>query len=194
MMPLLRRIKSLLLAFAIPIVVLYGSGCLVSLQPLYNDKDLVFESKLLGVWKDTESSISWDCRRDGEKSYQVVFTDEKGRKATFAAHLLEVEGQRFIDLFPVTSGLRVNALLLDHLVPVHTFAHVLSVEPELRFAILDEDWLKKRLAVDPKVLRHERRDDDVVVTASAEELQRFLLANLASKGAFRPTGALRRSR
>jgi hypothetical protein len=194
MMPPLRRTERLLLPFAILIAVLYGSGCLVSLQPLYNDKDLVFESKLLGVWKDPESSVTWDCRRAGEKSYQVVFTDEKGQKATFAAHLLEVEGERFIDLFPVTSDLRVNTLLLDHLVPVHTFAHVLGVEPELRFAILDDDWLKKRLTVDPKVLRHERRDDDIVITASAEELQRFLLANLASKGAFRPTGALRRSR
>ena len=37
-------------------------GCVPSLQPLFTDRDLVFDPGLIGTWKDTDGETTWVLR------------------------------------------------------------------------------------------------------------------------------------
>jgi hypothetical protein len=173
--------------------VLVLTGCLLSLQPIYADRDLVFEPALLGSWSPADAAETWRCTRDERGGYRLRYTDEQGRRAEFSAHLLAVQGRRFLDLAPIALPRSMNALYTDHWIGAHSFAHVVGIEGGvLRLAVLDEDWLKKFLAENPDAIGHATVGGEVVLTASPAETQRFLLAHLDTPGAFRSTLELRR--
>lgn len=151
------------------------AGCVNSLHPLYTEQDLIFDPALLGQW--IAGKETWIVTRQGEKTYSVVNTDEKGEKAIFVGHLLRVGGTMFVDLFPVGPALHDT-------LRVHTFYLVLRTEPTPQFGWLDGNWLKKYLEKNPDSLRHERFGEEILITASSKDLQRFLLSHLKTEGAF----------
>ncbi|MHC4244422.1 MAG: hypothetical protein ACYSU4_18605, partial [Planctomycetota bacterium] len=67
-------------------------GCVpvMSLHPLYTEKDVVFEERLLGRWVDDPSSPEtiWEFSRIEEpnNAYNLLFSDEEGKKGSFVAH------------------------------------------------------------------------------------------------------------
>jgi len=185
---------TVLIRFTLVILLFVGlAGCVLSLQPLYGDRDLVFEPALLGTWKPADDPVSWQCTQSGERAYRIVYTDEKGRRGEFSAHLMAIDGKRFLDLFPLPPPEPLNSFYTDHWIAGHTFARVVTVGKTLELAVLDQEWLKRFLREAPRAIRHEVVGDDIVLTAPTKELQRFLLAHLDTAGAFRPTLSLRRA-
>ena len=167
------------------------SSCILSLTPAYQTKDLVSEPALVGTWKPADEPESWTCAAGPDRGYRVTHTDEKGRTGAYAAHLFTLQGHRFLDLVPAPLPESANALYADHWIPGHTIARVLALRDDrLELAVLDEDWLKRLLAADPRAIRHEIVAGDVLLTARTKDLQRFLLDHLATPGAFRATLAL----
>ncbi len=69
---------------------------------------------------------------------------------------------------------------------------VLRTEPAIRISSLEPAWLKKFLDKQPSALRRERINDEVVITASPQELQKFLLTHLKTEGAFSEPSELKR--
>src|SRR5438093_12239936 len=76
------------------------TGCVVtSVYPFYTDKDLIFETKLLGTWKSAKD-------RDSKERGNLIRTDTTGYRATltesstnsYAAHLFQLDGQMFLGL------------------------------------------------------------------------------------------------
>lgn len=177
------------LASAVLIVSFSLSGCVPSLHPLYTEKDLIREPALLGSWVDLKSKDSWTFAPNGEKEYRAVFTDNENKTGEFIVHVLRINGQRFLDLYPVEPKLQENGFYSGHLLRVHTFLHASQIEPTLKMSFLDPDWLKKFLEKNPSAIRHEQVDEDeIVLTASPPELQKFMLAHWKTAGAFsRPT-------
>ena len=169
-------------------------GCVPSLHPLYTDQDVIFDQSVLGVWAEDGSKETWALTRGGEKEYRLVHTDEDGKKGEFVAHLLKVEGRMFLDLYPVEPELPQNDLYRDHLLRVHSFVAVLQTEPAIRISYVEPQWLKKFLDKQPSALRHEKINDEVVITASPKELQKFLLTHLKTEGAFSEPSELRRKK
>jgi len=168
-------------------------GCVLSLDPLYSDADLAFDPALLGIWKPADANEAWECRKDDHGGYRVLYTDEQGRRGEFSAHLLAVQGERFLDLFPAPPPATLNSFYTDHWVAGHTFARVLGIGAELKLAVLDEEWLAERLARHPRELSHRTANGQLLITATAADLQHFLIANLGAAGAFRAAPALRRA-
>lgn len=166
------------------IVLLLLAGCERSLEPAYNEADVVFDAALLGEWVDDGST--WKITRGRGKAYTVVLADKNGRAGTFAGHLFRLDRSLFVDLFPNEADLRSSELYRDHFVRTHTFYLVVRTEPTPQFANLNNDWMKEHLAKNPTALRHVRLDDDVLITASTGEIQLFLLRHLNTKGAFVP--------
>jgi hypothetical protein len=165
------------------------AGCVPSLHPLYTDRDLVFDPALLGVWSETDSNETWTFTRGAEREYRLVNTDKDGKKTNFSARLLKIDGEMFLDLFAVKpADLQDN----DYLLPLHTFIRVIEIDPSPRFSYLDPDWLKQFLEKNPATIRHEMVDNEILLTASSPELQKFLLAQLKTEGAFRESTELKR--
>jgi hypothetical protein len=177
------------------------SGCIVtSLQPLYTDKDLIFEPALAGAWTEekpaddkTTTKESWAFTKAGEKEYKFVYTDKDGKAGEFSAHLLKIGGTLFLDLFPDDPKLAQNDYYKMHLLPAHSFVRISQIEPVLKMSLLDEGWLKKFLKTNPDAISYEQIPDMVVLTAKPKALQRFLKGHLKTKGAFAEETVLKRA-
>jgi hypothetical protein len=85
----------LLLAF---VALLLGCQPVDSFNPLYRDKDVVFDPALLGKW--TENGGMLEFNQLGQNAYEVVFTDENNpdEQMVLQGHLVSLEGHRFLDL------------------------------------------------------------------------------------------------
>ena len=156
-------------------------GCVPSLNPLYTEKDLVFDAALVGTWAEQDDSReTWSFNKSGEKEYKLIYTEDD-KTGEFKAHLLKLGNTLYLDFFPESDGLKDskrNDFYLSHFVPGHMFAKVTQVEPTLRMAMLNPDWLKKLLEKNPKAIAyHAVGEDRIVLTASTAELQKFIVAN-----------------
>ena len=119
-----------------------------------------------------------------EKQYKLVYTDEDGKSGEFTAHLLKVEGKTFLNLTPVEPILPQNDFYKGHFLATHTFALISQTAPTVQISFLEPEWLRKFLAKNPTALRHAKMEDEMLLTATSKELQKFLLAHLNTEGAF----------
>lgn len=166
------------------LAVLLG-GCVLSLHPLYTEKDLIFEEKLLGNWVKKGSTETWQFERaDGGKSYKVVYTDEKGKKGPFDAGLGKIDNVMYLNIFPQEPELKENDYYKFHILRAHSFIRIERIEPNLVMRVMDPDTLKKMLENDPNLIKHEIVEDRLVLTASTEELQKFMKAHTNDEGFF----------
>jgi hypothetical protein len=82
-------------------VFLCGCGPADSLNPLYTDKDVVFDAALLGQWEGDGTDFNF--AKVGNNGYRLVTSgkdDETGQTITFEldAHLVSLQGRRFLDV------------------------------------------------------------------------------------------------
>lgn len=188
--------KSIIIIAFILILVLGMTGCFVlSVHPLYFEKDLVFESGLVGTWgeKEHEKDLSelWIFKKSGEKSYRLIIRDEKEGEGLFEAHLLKLGDHMFLDLYPEEPETGSEFYNM-HVIPAHSFMRVSLEGHVLRLAFFDLDWLKKNIEQNKVTIKHERRDDTIVLTASTEELQAFVLKHIEEAFIFEEEGTLHR--
>jgi hypothetical protein len=166
------------------------AGCVPSLNPLYIDSQVTFDSALLGTWAETDSKETWVFKKKAEKEYQVINTEEDGRTIEFTGHLLRMEGETFLDLHAVKP---VDLQDSDFLLPLHTFVRVSGIDSTPRMSYLEPEWLKEHLNKNPAAIQHAKVNDDIILTASTAQLQEFLLDHLKTEGAFsQPTRFKRR--
>jgi len=179
----------------VSIFLLYSTGCVPSLHPLYIEQDLVYEPNLIGLWT-YESGESVELSKLDVNKYQVVYSRPEGGAATFVGHLMKIDGSMFMDLFPKHPiqhlNPEMNSVYRSGFIPVHSFVHVVQIEPTLQVRMLNISWLHKITKEDPQAIRHEKIGSDIVLTASTSELQAFLLKHLKTKGAFEAMGDLKR--
>ena len=164
-------------------ILLLLAGCVRSLQPLYTEKDLIFDEKLVGCWSDENPDAKWCFSKQSEKAYRLVVT-ENGSSGSFDVHLFKIEGKLFMDLLPRQQELNENDFYKFHLLPVHTFLHVKQIEPTLQMRFPDRNWFDNHIIKAPDALQHQMVQRDIIVTATTEEMQTFWLKHLDSKGAF----------
>jgi hypothetical protein len=160
-------------------------GCLpvLSLHPLYTDKNLTFDEKLIGTWVDAnEATWQFSDANKPEKAYELIFTDTGGRKGSCVAHLVKLDNKLFLDVYPndiplnlddpnTTQWLYNNFLLI----PAHTFIKVNGIEPQLKLQLTDDEEFQKLLMEDHNVVEYASIEGKLVLTASTKELQAFVL-------------------
>lgn len=160
------------------------TGCIRSLHPLYTPNDIFFEPSLVGEWLNDESSEVWSFSKKGENEYELVYTDDRGKKGEFSVYLLNINGNLFLDFFPVKPDVKKNDFFWLHFVPVHTFAHVKQIGPTLQMRFPNPEWLKRHLKENPNAISHEMTDSEIILTAAPEQLQEFWLKHLMTRDAF----------
>ncbi|MHC4489702.1 MAG: hypothetical protein ACYSW7_11095, partial [Planctomycetota bacterium] len=113
------------------LAVLLG-GCVLSLHPLYNEKDLIFEKKLLGTWDKNGSTETWQFKRGkGENYYKMIYTDDKGKKGSFDAGLGKINNMMFLNVFPQEPELKETGYYQFHILRAHSFIRIEQIEPTL---------------------------------------------------------------
>jgi len=169
------------------IVGLSLAGCIIpSVNPLYTEKELLFDPALVGAWGKPDEADRWEFARAGDKSYQLTVREKDGQ-CEFRAHLLTLGDHRFLDILLVRTegewkgaGAARIAMIIR---PAHLFFKVQLTNSTLRLQALQPEWLDEILKNQSKELAHERlkepdnndKDGRLLLTASTAELQRFIL-------------------
>jgi hypothetical protein len=165
------------------------AGCVPSWNPFYKEKDLRFDPALIGHWRpvkpEENSKENWAFARAGDQLYRLTQTDEEGRKAEFDARLFKLKEHLFLDLYLVKvegDEMKLNALASCSLLPAHLLLRVEQIEPALKIAVLNPDWMQEHLKQHPDALPHRKLNDgNIVLAAGTDDLQKFLLAHLNDK-------------
>jgi hypothetical protein len=152
-------------------LILLIAGCVASsLHPLFTEKDLAFDSALLGTWaaQDEEDTLTFSDA--GEKSYELVYSVE-GQKMEFKAHLVQLGEFNFLDIFPKVS----KDHDVFHFIPAHTFWKIQRDGDILLTYRLDQGWIEERIKKNIIRIPHQLIEDRLILTASTEELQELVL-------------------
>lgn len=201
------------------ITILLG-GCVpvMSLHPLFTEENLVFEEKLLGTWVDNPNSpkSTWEFQRvedsaqkEGElnppkkpdKAYKLILlNNEDNTKGSFYAHLVKLENRLFLDVYPSripcaepdpNKDWLLNTFFL---IPGHSFVIIDSIEPQLKMRWTNQDEMEKLLKEEPGAVKHELVEDGIILTASTEQLQQFVLKYADDERVFSEKTILTRSK
>lgn len=120
--------------------------------------------------KDIEYEGSVSVYED--KSYKLTVTEENGSELAYTAHLVEIGGDLFMDLYPITNYNSKD--FSDNYFPVHTFYKVEISEDTFTMIHFDLDKLNDLFKSNLIRLRHENVDGTILITAQPKELQKFI--------------------
>lgn len=175
------RRAALVVALCAGVLALLLGGCwTLSLHPLYSD-EVVMEPGLEGLWGDPEEpdGETWEFLRSSERTYQLIVRETRDRSVDpthdglFDVHLVRLGGGLYADVFPETVE-TVPDYYEAHVIRGHCFVRLRLDGDVLRASFLDEDWLRDGLDRGELVLRNERCEGRIVLTASTGELQAFV--------------------
>jgi hypothetical protein len=143
-------------------LLLCGCGPMVSVRPLYTDRNLVQDLPLEGKWTDADSEDVLTVEKESDRYKLLILSD--GAVQRFDMHLVALGPDRFLDVTPKDGP----ALAIGG----HAFAKVWMENQEVCMALLAEDWLRQQ----PDFPSYVLADDDrqVLLTAPSEQLQRWL--------------------
>jgi hypothetical protein len=166
------------------------TGCPVqSLHPLFDDKvaPSPLDKSLLGTWQAgkgaNDKPASLVIAEEGNH-YSVKYTEE-GKTTELRGVPVQVGKQRYLDLWIESlEQFDVPLPAAVHLVPTHSFWTVSADGDALSCAYLDYDALEKAFKAHKALLAHTGIEDMQIVTASPEELRRFLPQYAADPGVF----------
>ena len=177
---------------------IFFTGCgIFSLHPLYHQEDLIMNTSLIGTWQNTEDEGTFvmidtlkDCR------YKFVLID-KGDTVSFVMGLLRLKDQYFIDLYPPEEcsffgGENCDMLenMFRNYIPAHTFLKFDFQGDNIVLTEFDNERLIKlfqqnRIRLSHEMIGYEDDSDDyVVITASTDDLQKFISRYANDREAF----------
>ena len=195
----------------ISVMALVFNACVIkSINPFFTEKDVIFKNEILGSWTDNDSgkwdieqykfSKGWNRGDSLDNSYRVLYTDNEGYKAVFNAHIFKLNTDYYIDFFLLMAdNFNDDEVITTHLLPTHSLAKLnLRNNSDIEIKWFNEDWLKQLFNENKIKLSHQivnSQDENIgefyVLTASTEELQKFIVKYGNEPGAFEnPSGTV----
>ena len=195
-------------AFYVLAALMAGCVPVASLHPLFTKETLVFEEKLLGTWVEDSNKpeITWEFARldaatvenlpkqlqdEVGKLYRLNVTDNEGRKGVLIACLVKLKDGLFLDVLadkfpsgdydPEKMKLVYNAFFF---LSVHTFVRIDALGDKLKLRLTDDDGFRKLIEAEPKAVKCETVEERIILTASTEELQAFMIKYAADERLF----------
>lgn len=161
-------------------------GCLRTMAPILDDKDLIADASLAGEWINQDKPDSKEILRigvpDAKKHYPIEYIDEEGKPGRFLGKIGRVGDLTVAEISPEDLSEEWSDEYRGHFVPLFSFYIVSGTKPVLRFAGFDTDWVEKYLNAHPGELTVAPSDKDLV-TSSPEAIRSFLLKHWQDKGA-----------
>lgn len=193
------KIKLIALAVLAAAVIL--TGCWQkSVHPFYTANDVFFEERLIGEWRETAKEegegTTWTISKgEAAKAYTIKIAD-KETKLECDGRLFKLGDAQLLDLHSRNRG------VLD--MPAHTLFRVREIGESFKLQLLSPGWMKERLKLNPKELAHvlahdpehpENADDnEIILTASTEQLQKFVKEHMNDEGFWEEPGELKKSK
>ena len=189
--------KKIALTTAFALLLIFLSGCLTTLHPIFTEKDLAYDSKLIGAW-DTENEgkkgkviisnlatensleLPGNISAIKQQGYFIIYKDENGKTSDqYIAFLARIGKHLYFDYYPADKkeDRKLDEFFGVHFVKMHTSYRVeILKDGSFELSQLDGSYVKS--LIDEKKIRisHETdADDNTIITASTKELQQYLL-------------------
>lgn len=183
-----------LLSFGTILAALFLVGCVRSTQPFVQESQAIYDPSLVGTWTDGESNTIIIKGDEPARSYTATLKDKEGKAGHFTLHLAKVQEKLLLDIAPLGDDLDQSAdVYKSFLLPVHSFFLVEKTAGGMSIRTMEADWLKKLLTDHPDAIPHARADgDSIILTASTEQIQDFVLKHIDTDGAYGKPGELKR--
>lgn len=156
------------------IVAIIATGCITSVHPLFTNKELIFRPELIGAWQDGDETMVF---RGIDSTHYSILDINKTDTTRLIGRLGKLGGHYFLDMTIDPDEKKVNDLLGAYIFPVHIFFKVSLGDNQLNmdaFAF-SSDWLEKLIQEKRIRIKHEVENKQVLLTASTEELQKFVI-------------------
>ena len=182
------------------------SSCLTTLYPIFHEKDVVFNESLLGYWKcsDKAKTISFmevkkipddrkpelypNIRGISDKGYLVRMVDSLGQTTSQSfVFLAKIGNNYYLDYYPaeMPSQKNVNTFYKSHYIKVHS-SYRCNFKDNDHFEMkrFDQDFLDKLISNNKINIRHEVIGRRNLITASTDDLQKFIIMYSDNGAAF----------
>ena len=189
--------KKIILTTAFAFLLIFLSSCLTTLHPIFTEKDLAYDPKLIGVWNTenegkkgkviisnlaSENSVELPGNISviKQKGYFIIYQDENGKVSDqYIAFLARIGKHLYFDYFPADKkgDRKLDEFFGVHFVRMHTSYRVeILKDGSFELSQLDGSYVKSLIDEKKIRIRHEiDADDNTVITASTKELQQYLL-------------------
>ncbi|MEN8249190.1 MAG: hypothetical protein ABFS32_09690 [Bacteroidota bacterium] len=172
-------------------------GCGVfSIHPLYHEEDLIVNLDLVGIWEniDDKDYIRIDTIKD--KKYRFMWYEAEDT-IYFEAGLVKLDNHYFFDMYPYddpnTEDSEIGDNFWKNFIPAHSFTKLELKEDTISMAEFDSKRLITLFKENRVRLAHELPDDNyVVITASTNDLQKFVSRYADDTDAFNESDSYRR--
>ena len=173
------------------------TGCLSTVYPIFTEKDVVFDPKIIGKWRHESSSDGGfveitqatnqdfnempSLRKLAGKTYMIRYTDsENGIEAAYFGFLVKLGDKFYMDYYPAETplGKEYDGFYKSHFTKMHTCYSIRFVKDNNSFVLkqFDEKFLQQLIENKKIRIRHETREDgSFIITAPTEELQQYIL-------------------
>lgn len=179
------------------------TGCLYTLNPLFKPGDLKVDSRLPGNWKAEDDQIVIATAKPEEladfpkslqdlqsKIYTLRYTDsDMHLKEEYLCFLLTLGQDQYIDLYPLKKP-KASRAIQSMTTAGHKFFKIKLQDRKLEIHTLKDDFLENEIKQKKLNIAHiVRPDDTILITASTEDLQQYVLkyANVAEAFEKTPT-------
>lgn len=197
--------KSFYILF-ISFLLLFLSGCLETLYPIFHKKDAIFNEKLLGYWKclDKAKNISFmefkkiPENRKPELSPGIREISDKGYLVSSIDSMKQITNQYFVFLAKIgkyyyldyydaemPSQRNINKVFKNHYIKVHSsYRCDFKDNDHFEMKRFDKGFLDKLISDNKINIRHEVVDGENLITASTDDLQKFIITYSDNAAAF----------
>lgn len=181
------------------LVVFLFQGCIIhSLYPLYTAETIFLDKNIEGFWTSPSSKGDADCpkgllfEKAQDKNFYYLTTCEDGVSSKLETHLVKIGKYTYLDMYPERDhprekGKENKVGFSDfHLIATHSFARVTVNEKKLTMESFKTEWLEDLFKQRKIRIKHEViKDDEILLTASSKDLQKFVLKYEEEKKAYK---------
>lgn len=187
--------KKLLLVTAALVLIATLSGCLSTLQPLFTEKDLVFDPRLAGSWKTVKDHTILRYERGSaasfrdlpaamqllaDKAYVLTVTDNSTTEEfRYYAFLVKLGNEYYLDYYPAENRWQqgYDAVYKQQLIKMHSIYRLrFTTNNSVEISQFDEKYLRDLIDKNKIRIKHEKYfDGSYIITASTGELQQYVL-------------------
>jgi hypothetical protein len=177
--------KNIILALILILLTVITWGCVPTLHCLYSNEVTVYDPNLLGTWAEPNSFETWTLAKSDPNCYAITYSEKDGKTAKFIGHLVKLDKQLFMDIELVGYDVADSDMAKLFLMPIHHIIRIEYSDSKIVFRQMNNDQIKAMLSKNPGFIKHEIINDNVLITASTLELQKFVASNADDTALFK---------
>ncbi|HET6248013.1 MAG TPA: hypothetical protein VFE47_09980 [Tepidisphaeraceae bacterium] len=168
-------------------LLIFAGGCVTTTQPILLDNQVVADNTFIGKWAtdDARNKVAITAGAD-EKTYALVYTDDKEKKGSFTARFGKIDTLLVMKLSPADPAPDASDVYKAQLLPLYSFYILDKKTPDqISLRVMKSEWLKKYNSDHPGELAMMTGSPDrMIVTAATADFQAFLKKHVGDEGVF----------